>query len=127
MKQLLYIALSLTLFGCAGEKVNAQNNPEKVTDLTPAKQQQDTVEMITVTGTIVYKELEGGFFALDSDDGKKYMPRGMDKTLLKHGMKVQVKGHVLKDMLTFQQYGEVLKVVEADEIDSSNVRQQNEY
>ena len=124
MKIISYVFAAIAISGCAGEKVTAQ--PPQVSQNQPQAEKQ-AEDMINVTGTIVFKGMEGGFYALDADDGRKFMPQGMNKALLKHGMKVQVSGIILKDMLTFQQYGEVLKVTEAVVIDDSNVKGQNEY
>ena len=124
MKIISYVVAAIAISGCAGEKVTA--SPSQVSQNQPQAEKQ-AEDMINVTGTIVFKGMEGGFYALDADDGRKFMPQGMNKALLKHGMKVQVTGIILKDMLTFQQYGEVLKVTEAVVIDDSNVKGQNEY
>ncbi len=124
MKIISYVFAAIAISGCAGEKVTAQ--PPQVSQNQPQAEKQ-AEDMINVTGTIVFKGMEGGFYALDADDGRKFMPQGMNKALLKHGMKVQVSGIILKDMLTFQQYGEILKVTEAVVIDDSNVKGQNEY
>lgn len=115
--------------GCSGTNTSTAKNDEA------KSQQQDIVDnadrkiikkedtdVITVSGTIRFKSMEGGFFALDGHNGEKFMPHGMDKSLLKDGMVVEVKGVILKDMMTFQQYGEVLKVTESKMIDDSKVK-----
>lgn len=127
MKQLVYLTAAVALLGCAGEGDDAAQTQAKVIEAAQPVQQKEEAAMIIVTGTVVFKELEGGFYGLDSDDGKKYMPHGMDKSLLKNGMKVRVKGHIMTDMMSFQQYGEMLKVVESEMIDDSDVRELNEY
>lgn len=116
MKLIIYVFLIFAIAGCAGEKVTAES--AQVSENQPQAEKQ-AENMINVTGTIVFKGMEGGFYALDADDGRKFMPQGMNKDMLKHGMKVQVTGIILKDMMTFQQYGEVLKVTEAVVLDDS--------
>lgn len=124
MKLVIFVFLVFVTVGCAGEKI-----PEKSTQASENKPQAEkqAENMINVTGTIVFKGMEGGFYALDADDGRKFMPQGMNKDLLKHGMKVQVTGMILKDMMTFQQYGEVLKVTEAVILDDSKVGRLDEH
>ncbi|GAC13532.1 hypothetical protein [Aliiglaciecola lipolytica] len=126
MRFLHYFVTVLFIAGCSGTDT-ADSKQELPTEANAKVQKnnrsdapQEDTEMLTITGTIVHKNLEGGFFGLDANDGKKYMPKGMNKELLRHGMIVQVKGYVLSDVLTFQQYGEVLKVVEAIKVDDSN-------
>lgn len=113
------ILLAFLLAGCAGEKVTeVQTTPE-------LKQQE--LKMITVRGTIRYKDLEGGFWGLDGDDGKKYMPSGLDKALMIDGMVIEVKGIVEEDVMTFQQYGKTLKIKQSKMIDDSNAKVLNSY
>ncbi|GAB2695751.1 hypothetical protein Q4574_19875 [Aliiglaciecola sp. 3_MG-2023] len=135
MNRLLCL-LSIAFFaGCSGTDTADTGSPSdldpksnlELKEAKPSETSQEEPAMLTITGTIVHKGMEGGFFGLDANDGKKYMPRGINKALLKNGMVVQVKGYVLTDVLTFQQYGEVLKVVEAVEIDSSKVEQGNSW
>ncbi|WJG08254.1 hypothetical protein [Aliiglaciecola sp. LCG003] len=130
MKVLVNVALLLAIGGCAGEAIDNESAKQADVSLSQANKdesKQEPAKMLTIKGTIVYKSLEGGFFALDAQDGKKYMPRGMDKSLLKNGMVVEVQGVVLTDVMTFQQYGEVLKVVQAKMIDDSQVTEPNSY
>lgn len=82
---------------------------------------QEENETITVTGTIVLKAMEGGFWGFDGDNGQKYMPHGIDKQYLQPGLVVKITGIVDKDMMTFQQYGYVLKVKSVEIVDDSNV------
>lgn len=123
MKLILILLISTLLMGCSGTNTSTTNETAKSQpdELTEKADKEDS-EMITVTGTIHFKSIEGGFFALDGHNGEKYMPHGMDKSLLKDGMVVEVKGVILKDMMTFQQYGEVLKVTESKMIDDSKVK-----
>ena len=44
---------------------------------------QEENEAITVTGTIVLKAMEGGFWGFDGENGQKYMPHGIDKQYLR--------------------------------------------
>ena len=127
MKNVFFIFTTVMIIGCAGEKTEATPSLEVSHQSKQSADDQEDKNMITITGTVVFKQLEGGFYGLDADDGKKYLPQGMKKSLLKNGMKVRVKGYILTDMLTFQQYGEVLKVIETEMIDDSQVHQQNEY
>ncbi|GAA6185132.1 MULTISPECIES: hypothetical protein [Alteromonadaceae] len=135
MNKLLCLFSIIFFVGCSGTdtadtSVSAAAQAKPAVELKKANNSeatQEETEMLTITGTIVYKGMEGGFFGLDANDGKKYMPRGMNKELLQNGMVVEVKGYVLTDVLTFQQYGEVLKVVEAIEIDRSKVKQKDAW
>ncbi|MFA3789825.1 hypothetical protein AB6T38_01775 [Aliiglaciecola sp. SL4] len=133
MNRLLCLFSIVFFAGCSGNDTTDANSPAELEvqsnielkKANTSKTSQEEPEMLTITGTIVYKGMEGGFFGLDANDGKKYMPRGMNKEMLKNGMIVQVKGYILTDVLTFQQYGQVLKVVEATEIGRSEMGQED--
>ena len=72
-------------------------------------------------GTVKYISLEGGFYAIYADDGRKFMPRKLGELHRKHGLVVYVRGKILKDMVTFQQHGQVLDISSIEIIDDSNV------
>lgn len=129
MKLILATLISISVMGCSGTNTAPAQDAAKgqKQPITENKNNEEQ-KMITVTGTIRFKTIEGGFFALDGHNGEKYMPHGMDKSLLKDGMVVEVKGIIMKDMMTFQQYGEVLKVTDSKMVDDSNVKPSaNEY
>ena len=81
----------------------------------------------TVKGTIVYKNLEGGFYGLDADNGRKYLPHGLAMKYRKNGLVVEVSGTIEKEMMSFKQYGEILKVKSVTVIDDTKVKQENYY
>lgn len=72
--------------------------------ITPA----DTIE---ITGTIVYKNFEGGFFAIDSDDGSKYNPTNLPESFRKDGLKVKVSARHKKDAMSIHMYGAIIDIV----------------
>ena len=64
-----------------------------------------------IEGTVVYKELEGGFFAIDSDDGKKYNPVNLSEAFRKDGLKVNVSAQPYEGM-SAQMYGTLIEIVD---------------
>jgi len=74
----------------------------------PAIVPADTFE---ITGTVVYKSIEGGFFAIDADDGKKYDPIGLPGQFRKDGLKVKVTARLKRDVFSFHMYGSIIEVV----------------
>ena len=79
----------------------------------PAKRsagpQADT---FTLTGTIVWKALEGGFFAIHSDDGKKYDPINLPDAMKKEGLRVSVTARLKKGAVSFHMYGSIIEIVD---------------
>lgn len=82
----------------------------------------DRTQTLKLTGTILYKNLEGGFYAFDADNGKKYTLSGLDKSMLKHGLRLQVTATTQPDTYTIHQYGLPLKVISAKIIGQARVK-----
>ena len=74
---------------------------------------------ITVTGTIQRSNMGIGTWSLVSDEGETYeILKGADKSLLKSGQKVKVKGQVREDIMTTAMIGPVLEVKSFEVISS---------
>ena len=85
----------------------------------PNKQVGST--MIEFQGTVKYITLEGGFYAIYADDGRKFTPKNLGELHRKNGLVVKVRGKILKDVVTFQQHGQVLNISSIEIIDDSKV------
>ena len=87
-------------------------------------QQDDTpnVKYVTYTGTIVYKNLEGGFFALHTHKGQKYTLKGLQPVYRRDGLIAEVSGVVDDSAITFTQYGKLLVVKSVVTIDDSQAK-----
>jgi hypothetical protein len=72
-------------------------------------------------GTVQFVTLEGGFYAIYADDGRKFMPQKLSEAHEKHGLVVQVKGKIIKDVITFAQHGQVLKIISITVLDDSAI------
>ena len=68
----------------------------------------DTFE---IQGTVVYKNIEGGFFAIESDDGSKYDPINLPESFRRDGLKVKVSARFKKEAMSFHMYGAIIEVV----------------
>jgi hypothetical protein len=66
--------------------------------------------MAKIRGTVKKNDLEGGFWELVSDDGKRYQLDGGDKGLRVDGAKVEVDGTVDKGAMGIGMTGPILKV-----------------
>lgn len=71
------------------------------------------------TGTIVYKNLEGGFFALLTKDNQRFTLRHLPNAYRLDGLVVEINGRINKDVLTMTQFGELLEVKEVKVLDDS--------
>ena len=64
-----------------------------------------------IVGTVTYKNIEGGFYAIDGDNGRKYDPINLPESFRKDGLKVKVTARLKKDAMSFHMYGAIIEVV----------------
>lgn len=122
------ILLVLAMSGCNSYAEPSVTALKLDTDSKPDLK-QEAPKMITLRGTVRYKNLEGGFWGLEGNDGNKYMPSGLNEALLVDGMVVEVVGIIEDDKkrMTVQQYGRIFKVISSKMIDDSKARAFNAY
>lgn len=81
----------------------------------------DMDESTVLTGMIVYKELEGGFFAFIADNGDRFTLHGLTDAFKKNGLIVEITGTAKPNMMTITQFGTVFEVKDVTVIDASKV------
>ena len=127
MKQVITIFLILTcavaLVGCKDKSDSAKGIQETEPNVSetntaepnvspsfesPPTNDPDTFEIL---GTVVYNNLEGGFFAIDGDNGSKYDPISLPESFRKDGLKVKVTVRLRKDAMSIHMYGSIIEVV----------------
>lgn len=90
--------------------------------VTPLPQQgHEMKEEVTLTGSIFYKELEGGFYAFVSENGDRYTLHGLNEAFQQNGLVVEIEGTRRPDVMTTTQYGTVLQVKHVKVLDASKV------
>ena len=90
--------------------------------VTQAEAVEDSVKgEVSMKGSIIYKDLEGGFYAFIAENGDRYTLHGLDETYQKNGLVVEVEGTPKPDMMTFTQFGTVLQVSSVKVLDTSKV------
>ncbi|QJR79698.1 ribose-phosphate pyrophosphokinase [Alteromonas pelagimontana] len=113
--------------GCAQQErhqVSAEQSQQNT--LVEVKKENTVKKTSSMKGTIVYKSMEGGFYAFISDSGEHFTLQGLTAEYRKNGLKVAVKGIPLKDVMTFTQFGTVFKVSEITVLDDSQVKPINQ-
>ncbi|SEU20371.1 MULTISPECIES: DUF5818 domain-containing protein [Stigmatella] len=63
-----------------------------------------------LTGRVVYRDLEGGVWVLEADDGRTYQLAGGDRKIKKDGQLIEVEGQVDHDVMTIGMSGPVFNV-----------------
>jgi inhibitor of cysteine peptidase len=69
-----------------------------------------------LAGTVTYMDLEGGFFGITGDDGKKYDPLNLEVKYRKDGLRVAFVPEPVKDAAGIHMWGTMVNLVEIEEI-----------
>lgn len=85
-----------------------------LTACVSARDKMAAPNTITINGTISYKTFEGGFWAVDGDDGGRYTPMNLSEEFLEDKLSVQVSAIVRTDMASFHKYGKMIEIVSID-------------
>ncbi|MBZ4409630.1 DUF5818 domain-containing protein [Myxococcus sp. MISCRS1] len=65
---------------------------------------------MTLTGRVVFRDIETGVWVLEADDGTTYQLAGGDRHIKKDGHRIEAEGRVDKDVLTAAMVGPVFHV-----------------
>jgi len=107
------VFLSFMLMGCQQQSGIV---PEEL-PMTEKKEQM-VQQAKWQQGEVVFVELEGGFWGIITNDGQKILPHGLPKALAVAGSKVRFQGKIIKDAVTIQQWGQVVKITKAELVSS---------
>ncbi|HEU4364815.1 MAG TPA: hypothetical protein VFT13_05050 [Candidatus Krumholzibacteria bacterium] len=81
-------------------------------ELTRGAIQPVDPNVVMGTGLIVHMEIEGGFYAIQSDDGTTYDPRSLLEEFQVDSLRVSFKLRVIPDAMGTHQVGPIVDVVE---------------
>lgn len=84
---------------------------------TPSSVKKD--QIMHLTGQVVYKTFEGGFFAIDGDDGKHYLPLNLPEHARKAGIKVAMDVIIKSGVMTIYNYGIPIEIQDLTITDDS--------
>jgi hypothetical protein len=68
--------------------------------------------LIDITATVAYKDFEGGFYAIDGDDGVKYNPLNLADEFRKNGLRIQLTAVLRPEMMSMYNYGNIIEIRE---------------
>lgn len=127
MKQIITTALILScvaaLIGCKEDSDSGKDIPKTEPNVSEpnVSESNDSPSYVIPTispgdtfdiqGTVVYKNIEGGFFAIEGDDGRKFDPINLPESFRKDGLKVKVSARLKKEAVSFHMYGTIIEVV----------------
>ena|SRR5918994_549978 len=73
-------------------------------------------DVMALQGTVRFFDLEGGFFAIQADDGKTYDPVNLDAEYKKDGLRVRFTARRRDDVITTRMIGPTIEIVTIEKI-----------
>jgi hypothetical protein len=104
----------LLLAACAGAPEPEPTGPGAPTPDTAASQARtpeshamnpESQAIIRAKGRIVYQDLEGGFWGIEADDGRKFDPIALDEEFHKDGLRVVFEALPDTDRMSTRMWG----------------------
>jgi hypothetical protein len=122
MKHIIHVLLILICVGAlvsckdkTGSSNDIQNTEPNISESNEPPSSESTLvppaDSFEIVGTVTYKNIEGGFYAIDGDNGSKYDPINLPESFRKDGLKVKVTARLKKDAMSFHMYGAIIEVV----------------
>ena len=130
-RALATIALSLGALSAQAQPFNSANQwtaPHGVgTVVVTAGQEYSTnnrvdfqADTIEILGTVVRKDLEGGFFAIEAEDGRTYEPLNLPDSFQKDGIRIKATVRVKNDAGSIHMVGDIVEIVDLVETNSTS-------
>ncbi len=73
---------------------------------------ETAANQMEITGVIRYHTLEGGFYAIQGDDGQVYNPTNLSEEFHQDGLPIVAKLRVRRDLVSSRQMGTLVEVLE---------------
>jgi hypothetical protein len=94
------------------EEIN-ETKKEEIIAKTPISQQQNEP---MITGTVLDIPIEGGFYGLLADDGRKYDPENLPEEFKQNGLRVKFKVNPKKGMASIHMWGTIVEIVKIEKL-----------
>jgi len=69
----------------------------------------------TMTGTVTFVELEGGFYGIIGDDHEKYDPIHLPVDFQKDGLRVKFTARFRNDMASIHMWGKIIEIIRIED------------
>ncbi len=106
---IVLLSLLVLSSGCIDNGID-----EEITD----EDEVSDIELIAADGTVIFVDLEGGFYGILTDLGQQFYPLNLDEMYSQDGMEVTFVAQVKDDIVTAQMWGipvEIMAVAEQGE------------
>ncbi len=84
------------------------------TGLASQTKEGERRDIISMTGTIKFIDIEGGFYGFLADNGERYFPVNLDQQYKVNNMKVRIEGKIRKNVMTTVMWGTPLEILKIE-------------
>ena len=112
IRLIMIFLFSALLCGCTGKPEPQEPSHNKTQETGVTAPDQAPGHAFEVKGLVVYKEIEGGFFAIEGDDGKTYDPVNLPEAFRKDGLRVRLTARKKEDMAGIHMHGTIIEIVD---------------
>ncbi|PLX86506.1 MAG: hypothetical protein C0617_00920 [Desulfuromonas sp.] len=102
-----FLAVSAALLFLAGCCAPAGSETRPAQSLT-------NQSILEITGTVVFLQMEGGFFGILGDDGMRYDPVDLPAELRRDGKKVRLRVRPMEKTIGFHMWGRKVEILQAE-------------
>ncbi len=75
-------------------------------------------KVVEGTGTVVFVDLEGGFYGIVADDGARYNPLNLPAEFQQDGLRVRFRVRIREDAATIQMWGTPVDILQIEPLES---------
>lgn len=68
-------------------------------------------------GTVVFVDLEGGFYGIEASDGAKYDPTYLDEAFQEDGLRVRFQYAAVDDAMSIRQWGRIVEILDIEKVE----------
>ena len=115
---ILFFLVSLFSVGCSPAEEATRVDPEDVPGVEQAGEALESVgdpdpeDVVNGVGTIIFVDLEGGFYGLVAEDGTNYNPLNLGDAFKEESLRVRFRGVLRPDVMTTRMWGRNLEILE---------------
>jgi hypothetical protein len=73
--------------------------------------QGESSDFLSFTGTVRWKALATGFYAIDADNGERYEPLNLPSSFAQDGLRVRVTAKERPEIVSIFMYGKAIEIV----------------
>ena len=100
----LYLVMLLAVAACNG---GAGSSADWVVPTPPAEEKG---EQTHISGVVKFHEVEGGFYAIQGEDGVTYDPTNLPEEFRQEGLAVEIEARKRPDVMSVRQVGTIVDI-----------------